>query len=73
MSAPTRTQINTIYFLVPPLGLLFMLFSPFYSNRERVMRGLLTASFLAFFATMGPSLQNYYENQLAALQTQQQP
>jgi hypothetical protein len=69
----SRKVVNAIYFLVPPIGLVFMFLSPFFSMKERMVRGMVTASFLAFFSTMGPSLHHYYDNQLAALQAQQQP
>ena len=68
-----RKVVNAIYLVVPPVGLLFMCFSPFFSNRERLMRGLLTASFITFFTLMGPSLHSYYAHQLAELQAQGQP
>lgn len=67
----SRKVVNTIYLLVPPIGLLFMCLSPFFTTRERLVRGLVTASFLAFFTTMGPSLQGYYHQQLATLEAQQ--
>ena len=66
----SRKIVETIYLLLPPLGLLCMCLSPVYSNRERAMRGLVTSCFIAFFATMGPSLHNYYDHQLAELQAQ---
>jgi hypothetical protein len=69
----SRKVVNAIYLLVPPLGLLFMCLSPFFSARERVFRGLMTATCLMFFATMGPSLHGYYAQQLASLQAQQNP
>lgn len=69
----SRKVVNAIYFLAPPLGLAFMCVSPSFSMKERMVRGMVTASFLAFFATMGPSLHHYYDTQLAALQAQQQP
>ena len=67
----SRKTINTIYFLIPPLGILFMCLSPFFSTRERLVRSLVTASFLTFFGIMGPELQSYYNTQLAALEQQQ--
>ncbi|MDB5101175.1 MAG: hypothetical protein JWM80_5596 [Cyanobacteria bacterium RYN_339] len=72
-SLMSRKIVNAIYFLVPPVGLLFMFLSPSFSTKERMVRGLVTASFLTFFSTMGPSLHHYYDSQLAALQAQQQP
>jgi hypothetical protein len=72
-SLMSRKVVNAIYFVAPPLGLAFMLVSPSFSMKERMVRGMVTASFLAFFATMGPSLHHYYDTQLAALQAQQQP
>lgn len=67
----SRKIVNAIYLLIPPLGLLFMLSSPMFTKRERLVRGLITASCMAFFATMGPSLHGYYQHQLAELQAQQ--
>jgi len=69
----SRKVVNAIYFLAPPVGLVFMFLSPFFSMKERMVRGLVTASFMAFFATMGPALHHYADNQLAALQAPQQP
>lgn len=66
----SRKVVNTIYLLVPPVGLLFMFLSPFFSTRERLVRTAVTASFLTFFAVMGPDLQTYMEVQMATLATQ---
>lgn len=63
----SRRVVNTIYLLVPPLGLLFMFLSPFYSTKERLMRAAITGSFLLFFATMGPELRAYLHTQVAML------
>ena len=65
----SRKVINTIYLIVPPLGLLFMFLSPFFSTRERLSRTAVTASFIAFFAVMGPDLRSYMEVQMAFLAT----
>lgn len=62
-----RKVVNTIYLLVPPLGLLMMFLSPFYTTRERLTRALVTASFIAFFAVMGADLRAYLEVQVATL------
>jgi hypothetical protein len=67
----SRKVVNAIYLFVPPLGLLFMCLSPFFSARERLFRGLMTASCLMFFATMGPTLQAYTAQQVALLHAQQ--
>ena len=69
----SRKVVNGIYLLLPPLGLLFMCLSPLFSARERAFRGVMTATCLVFFATMGPALHGYCDHQLAALQAQQQP
>ena len=66
-----REVVNAIYLVVPPAGLFFMCLSPFFSNRERLWRIALTASFIIFFATMGPTLRAYYAHQLAELRAQQ--
>ena len=62
-----RKVVNTVYLLVPPLGLLMMFLSPFFSTRERLVRTVMTASFIAFFAVMGPEMQAYMNAQLAEL------
>ncbi|MNS01062.1 hypothetical protein D3C72_323380 [compost metagenome] len=62
-----RKVVNTVYLLVPPIGLLMMFLSPFYSTRERMVRTVMTASFIAFFAVMGPDLRAYLAAQVAAL------
>jgi hypothetical protein len=63
----SRKVVNTIYLLVPPIGLLFMFLSPFFSTRERMVRTLVTASFLTFFGVMGDDLRAYLETQTAQL------
>lgn len=62
-----RKVVNMVYLLVPPLGLLMMFMSPFYTKRERFTRALVTASFITFFAVMGPDLRAYLELQVATL------
>ncbi|MFN3429724.1 MAG: hypothetical protein ACK46X_07205 [Candidatus Sericytochromatia bacterium] len=62
-----RKVVNAVYLLVPPIGLLMMFLSPFYSTRERLVRTLMTASFIAFFAVMGPDLRAYLDAQVAAM------
>ncbi|MNT86720.1 hypothetical protein D3C72_2270410 [compost metagenome] len=64
-----RKVVNAVYLLVPPLGLLMMFLSPFYTQRERLVRTLVTASFITFFAVMGPELRSYLELQVATLST----
>ncbi len=63
----SRKVVNTIYLLVPPIGLLFMFLSPFFSTRERMVRTLVTASFLTFFAVLGDDMRAYLEVQTAML------
>lgn len=63
----SRKVVNTIYLLVPPIGLLFMFLSPFFSTRERMIRTLVTASFLTFFGIMGDDLRAYLEVQTALM------
>lgn len=63
----SRKVVNTIYLLIPPLGLLFMFLSPFFSTRERMVRTLVTASFLTFFGLMGDDLRAYLEVQTAMM------
>ncbi|HEY9721062.1 MAG TPA: hypothetical protein V6D47_03565 [Oscillatoriaceae cyanobacterium] len=72
MHAPTaflcsRRVVNAIYFVLPPLGLLFMFLSPFFSTKERLLRAAFTGTFLLFFATMGPELHAYLHTQVAML------
>lgn len=62
-----RKVVNTVYLLVPPLGLLMMFMSPFYTKRERFTRALVTASFITFFAVMGADLRAYLELQVSTL------
>ena len=64
-----RKVINAVYLLVPPLGLLMMFLSPFFTTRERLVRTLVTASFITFFTVMGPDLRAYLELQVATLST----
>lgn len=63
----SRKTINSIYFVVPPLGLLFMYMSPSFSGRERATRTVVTASFLAFFMAFGPELQAYVNSEMVRL------
>ncbi len=66
----SRKLINSVYFFVPPVGLLFMYVSPSFTARERAVRTVLTASFLAFFMAMGPELQGYLNAEMTRLQLQ---
>ena len=66
----SRKVVNAIYLLVPPLGLLMMFLSPFYSTRERLVRTVMTASFIALFAVMGPEMREFMNAQLAELAMQ---
>lgn len=63
----SRRAVNGVYFVVPPAGLLCMYLSPSFSARERAVRTMLTASFFAFFATMGPDLQLYVNAEMTRL------
>ena len=65
-----RKVVNTVYLLVPPLGLLMMFLSPFFSTRERVVRTLTTAAFIAFFAVAGPEMRAYLAAHASALAVQ---
>lgn len=62
-----RKVVNTVYLLVPPIGLLMMFLSPFFSTRERVVRTLTTAAFLAFFTVAGPEMRAYLAAHAATL------
>lgn len=63
----SRKVINGIYFVVPPVGLLFMYASPSFSAKERALRTAVTASFIAFFMAMGPELQSYVNSEMTRL------
>lgn len=63
----SRRVINAIYFLLPPLGVLFMIVSPGFSNRERMGRAALTAAFVAVFALFGPTLHGVLDQEIAKL------
>lgn len=67
MFVASRKVINGVYFVVPPVGLLFMYLSPSFSARERVTRTAVTASFIAFFMAMGPELQTYVNSEMTRL------
>lgn len=66
----SRKVINSVYFFVPPVGLLFMYMSPSFSARERAVRTAVTASFIAFFMAMGPELQSYVNSEMTRLAMQ---
>jgi hypothetical protein len=66
----SRKLINGVYFVVPPVGLLFMYLSPSFTTRERAVRTAVTASFLAFFMAMGPELQSYLNSEMTRLAMQ---
>lgn len=63
----SRKVVNGVYFVIPPIGLLFMYASPQFSARERALRTAVTASFLAFFMAMGPELQQYVNSEMTRL------
>jgi hypothetical protein len=63
----SRKIINGVYFVVPPVGLLFMYLSPAFNGRERAARTVVTASFLALFMAFGPELQAYVNSEMVRL------
>lgn len=63
----SRKTINGIYFVVPPVGLLFMYLSPSFNGRERAVRTVVTASFMAVFMAFGPELQAYVNSEMTRL------